>query len=272
MTSLTAHWDALVGVALLGSDRRDPPPPPPGGVADLVADLGAGLGGDRSCATPSGRLLNQVAAVAAVRRAAFVAAPPVGPLAGPATDERRPITPAASRRWHAIVADWPVLEDEWFLTLLAQRWRLAPELVVPALARHRRDPVRRARVVLAAGPLAGWLVEHEPALAGTGTTPDPVAVGALPELAVSPELAALDRAAPAEAARALATGFSEGRYGPPHRGVLVHLIARIRPDALEPIAGRLGRLDASTPSIGLAAALVDLARTRHDMLAELEPR
>lgn len=272
MTGVAAHWDALVGVALLGADRRDPPDPPPGPISDLVADLAAGIGGDEACATPAGRLLTQVAAVTAARRAGSVAAPPATALAAPRLDPRPVISPAASRRWRTIVAEWPVLEDEWFLELLAHRWRLAPELVVAALVRHRRDGVRRARVVLAAGPLADWLVEHEPTLAGGASVADPIAVASLPELAVTPELAVLDRAAPAEVAAALAAGFAEGRFGLAHRGVLVNLVARVHADALAPIVARLSSLEPATPSVGLAAAVADLARTRHDMLAELEPQ
>ena len=59
--------------------------------------------------------------------------------------------PAASATWRTIVAEWPVLEDEWMLTVIGNGYRLAPDVLVAALMRHRTDPVRRARAALAGG-------------------------------------------------------------------------------------------------------------------------
>ncbi len=68
------HWRELVAVAMLGTDRRNPPEPT-GVIADLVDDT------VRS--TPSERMLAQVAATVAVRRAGVLPGPARAPIAGP---------------------------------------------------------------------------------------------------------------------------------------------------------------------------------------------
>ena len=54
-----------------------------------------------------------------------------------------------------------------------------------------------------------------------------------------------------------------------HRAVVVNLIARMRPDALAPIAAALDSVDPYSPGHGLASVVADLATTRHRMLDEL---
>ena len=52
---------------------------------------------------------------------------------------------------------------------------------------------------------------------------------------------------------------------------IVHnLVARIDPASLPALGEAIGHVDPSLPSIGLAFALADLARLRHQMLIELE--
>ena len=131
MTTLLVdeYWNQMVTVALLGTDRRDPPSPPSGGLADIAAD--------DPQPTPSQRLLQQVAATTVVRRAGLMPGEPIATVAPPA-DDARPITPAtATATWRRIITDWPVLEDEWVLTIVRVGRRLAPELVSPVLVRHR---------------------------------------------------------------------------------------------------------------------------------------
>jgi hypothetical protein len=101
------HWRELLATAMLGTDRRNPPEPT-GLIADLVDDT------VRS--TPSERMLAQVAATVAVRRAGVLPGPPRPPIAGPDPDDRPVCVPAAADRWHHVVSSWPVLEDEWLLT------------------------------------------------------------------------------------------------------------------------------------------------------------
>ncbi len=43
------------------------------------------------------------------------------------------------------MAEWPVLEDEWVLTVIERGMRLPPDVVVALLIRHRTDATRLAR-------------------------------------------------------------------------------------------------------------------------------
>lgn len=257
MTDLDSYWDELVTAALLGTDRRDPPAPPDGPVADLVADA----------LRPDGasRMLASVAAVAAVRRAAFVPLPAVDALQPPPSDDRPWCSTDAIATWRTVVRDWPVLEDEWVLTVVEQGLGLPPDALVELLQRHRSDGVRRARIALAAGPVARWVVEHIPSLAASGSRTVAVeAVGELPELPVPPELSDLLTADARTFARRLGADFAAGHYAQPHRAVLVNLIARCRPAVLIDAATAL-----ESTGVGLALALADAARLRHRMLTEL---
>ncbi len=258
------HWRELVTTALLGTDRRDPPIAH-GELGDLVADSVR--------ADPSARMLAQVAACTAVRRAGVLPGPPVAPLARPGDDARPPCTPAAVARWKHIITSWPVLEDEWMLTLIEQGWRLAPDVVPSVLQRQRRDPVRRARALVAAGQLAPWLVEHLPELEPANMRP-PTQVelerlAMLPDLPVPPDLAPLLDATGAEIGGTIAVGLEERAFGEAHRAVLINVLARCSPAALVDIADVLDAVDPSSPGRGLASVLADLATTRHRMLDEL---
>ncbi|MBP9052069.1 MAG: hypothetical protein KBF94_05560, partial [Ilumatobacteraceae bacterium] len=193
------YWNEMVTVALLGTDRRDPPAPPAGGLADLAAD--------DPQPTPSQRLLQQVAGCTIVRRAGLVPGAPAATVAPPAADPRSVTPHSATTTWRRVVADWPVLEDEWVLAVIRSGRRLAPELVPPLLARHRTDATRHARVLAAAGPLGAWMIDWSPRLACSSQQP-PVAelLAALPELPILPELQPLLAAPPAQVARTLAAG------------------------------------------------------------------
>jgi hypothetical protein len=258
------QWRELVTTALLGTDRRDPPLAD-GELGDLVADS------VRS--DPSARMLAQVAACTAVRRAGVLPGPPVAPLARPTEDARPPCTQAAVSRWKHITTSWPVLEDEWTLTLIEQGWRLAPDVVPQVLQRQRRDPIRRARALVAAGPLALWLAEHFPELEPTNARPptqvEMERIGFLPELPVPPDLAPLLDATGAEIGGTIAVGLEERSLGEAHRAVLINVLARCSPHALVDIADVLDAVDPSSSGRGLASVLADLAITRHRMLDEL---
>jgi hypothetical protein len=149
--------------------------------------------------------------------------------------------------------------------VIEQGWRLAPDVLVDLLARHRGDPVRRARVVLAGGPAARWIAELEPGLAAASSRGvDPLAVASLPELPVPPELDDLLRGDAHTVSSRLGSGFDSGEFGAPQRAVLVNVLARCRPAVLLDSADVLERTH-----VGLALALADLARLRHRMLTEL---
>lgn len=289
---LDAHWADLVSAAVVGTDRRDPPDAPVGVVADLAAD--------DPRHSPAGRLLQQAAAATVARRAgrrppaldtlaagdaaraldAVTCGSPVG---------TRPLTPpSASRTWRRLVAEWPILEDEWLLAVAAAGRCLAPDLLVAALRRHRSDPVRHARVRLAGGPLAEWLVARSPHLAPVKhRRVDDIVVTSLSDLSVTSDVEGLLAVAPHEplapsgapllglAEQVMITPLADGRFGPAHRQVLVNLLARVHPGLLvhldpllvavadDPAASAHGRL--------IALSLVDLVRCRATMLTELEP-
>ena len=257
------YWREMVTVALLGTDRRDPPPPPTGGLADLAAD--------DPQPTPSQRLLQQVAGCAVAQRAGVLPGPSAR-LIAPPNDDPRPVTPpSATATWRRLVGDWPVLEDEWMLAVIQTGHRLAPELVVPLLARHRTDATRHARALVAAGPLGEWMIEWSPRLACAAKKPPVMeAIGELPELAIVPDLLPVLWASPKQAAHTIAGGLSSGVFGISHRAVLVNVVARVNPATLPQLGEAIGRVDPSLPTIGLAFALADLARLRHEMLVELE--
>lgn len=260
-TPVTDYWEQLVGAALLGTDRRDPPQPPPGMLADLAAD--------NPQPAPAERLLQQVAATVAVRRAGLRPSPAATPIHAPPDDDRPVIAAAAADTWRRIVTDWPVLEDEWLLNIAATNHRVLPELIEPLLTRHRNDPVRHARVRLAAGVLADWLIGLQPHLDTTSATrPAADAVVTLPELAVSPDLQPLLIAPAHMVIDTLVAACAAGEFGPPHRGVLVNLVARTTPASLQPLAESLAATNPDSPSIGIALALADLAALRHHMLAQ----
>ena len=264
MTGTVAdYWREMVTVALLGTDRRDPPSPPTGGLADLAAD--------DPQPTASQRLLQQVAGCAVAQRAGVLPGPRARLLETP-DDDPRPVTPFSSTAtWRRVVSDWPVLEDEWMLSVIQTGHRLAPELVVPMLARHRTDATRHARVVVAAGPLGPWMIDWSPRLACAAKKPAVMeALGELPELAIVPDLLPVLWASPKQAAHTIAGGLSSGVFGISHRAVLINVVARINPASLPELGEAIGRVDPSLPSIGLAFALADLVSLRRQMLVELE--
>jgi len=259
--TLADHWHELVTASLLGTDRREPPPPPPGGVADVVADTVRD--------TPSGRMLADVAATVVARRAGLRPHPATTALAAAPPDDRPMIRAAAARRWRQVVVQWPVLEDEWVAVATDNRWRPSPDVAVGLLQRHRQDPVRRAQACCLLGPLAAWLVGHQPQLAApTGRrTGVPIDL-APPELPVPPELQQLLGAGSAAVVPAVIGAFRAGDYAIAHRSVLVNFVARVSPEVLPALASALRGLP---PEVSVAHALAELAATRCSMLEELEP-
>lgn len=262
--TMAEQWRNLVTAALLGTDRRDPPEAQ-GPLAELVADTAR--------AAPSERMLAQVAACTSIRRAAILPGRPVVSSGAPNADDRPECVPAATERWHHITSSWTVLEDEWMLTLIDNGWRLAAELVPAALYRHRADPVRHARVVVAAGPIAEWLIEQLPDLACTKSgAVDPEAMAELVDLPIPPELLDLLHAAGDQIGHAVGAGVEQGQLAHAHRAVLINLFARIAPDGLPEVAEAMNNVDPHSPGAGLASVLADLALTRHRMLDELSIR
>lgn len=266
--TITDHWRDLVTVALLGTDRRDPPAPPAGPLADVVDDALA--------STPAARMLTDVAATVAARRAGLRPAAPVAPPA-PAPADERPLLPAAAAdRARRGLRRWPVLEDEWLLLVGQHGWRLPPDLLVALLARHRRDAPRRGIILHLTGPRGAWLVDHQPGLGPPPRASEPAPIppsrlDELPGLAVAPELAGLLAAPAARIVPALTAGLADGTFTTAHRQVLVNFLARCRADVLGEVGAALHTDAATGRAAALAATLADLVAVRAALRHDLEP-
>jgi hypothetical protein len=197
-----------------------------------------------------------------------------------------------------LLQSWPVLVDEWLACLEARGLRLAPEHAVTLLVRYRADPLRRARVAAAAGPLAAWLYELFPDLLGTRrpgvrstavgagsptrpSSPSASSPSAAPSasasdksdngLALPPDLAPLIGQSADDLAGALVEGLDRRRWVHRHRPLLVRLLCAVDPSVLPTVADRLAAGVLDPGNVALATDLAHLARTRADMLAELGP-
>jgi hypothetical protein len=166
-----------------------------------------------------------------------------------------------------------VLEDEWLAVAERRGWRLPPDVLVGLLRRHRTDAVRRARVLRMGGSLAAWLLELQPHLRSSARRrPAPALDDPLPGLAVPPTLLELLEAGPDVVVPAVLAGFRAGTFDLTYRAVLVNFVARMRRDALLPLASALGApADIPYTTAGLCLSLAELAATRAAMLEELTP-
>ena len=163
--SATEEWAALVGAAVIGTDRRPTPEPLPGW--DTWAHAG----------DPAVALLDRAAAVVVARRAGACPdrVPAVDLPTAPA--DLRPLCPAscAARLGRLLAGEHDVLLPEWFGLLAAAGVQL-PWASLPALLlRGRRHPEFDATVRRLAGGRASWLAEVVPELgvkvAGAAPTP-----------------------------------------------------------------------------------------------------
>ena len=265
-------WAELVTVGLLGTDRREPPELPDGPVADLVADA--------LRPTPQGRLLASVSAMVTARRCGVLPLP-TRPSLMPPDDDRRPMLPVvAARRWHAIVANWPVLEPEWLAAASAHGWRPSPDVLVAMLVRHRRSPHVAAGVVAFGGAIAPWLIDHQPDLAPFTARKEPPAEARV--LPVPAELEPLLGRPADQITSAVMSGLAAGHYKWSHRAVLLNTVARVARASLPTLIAGLesGRdrvesrghesREPGSP-LSLWESLIELATVRRDMLDELEP-
>jgi hypothetical protein len=259
VTGLGAQWAELVSVALLGTDRRDPPDPPVGPLAELALEHPA--------ADSAGAVVQQVAALTALRRGAARPVPSPPLLVAAAPDPRPCCPPAAADLLRRALADWPVLESEWLALASSHGWRLSPDLVPILLARHRARPETRQVVDRLAGPIGAWLADLLP-----GFAPSPRRSSATDAAVALP--GELERIVDADASTVVAVvadGLRRQRYTSPSRAVLVHLVARVRPSELDGIRNRLEHLDPQMAGIGLAYHLADLAATRLAIHRHLTP-
>jgi hypothetical protein len=268
--TVAALWEELVTVGLLGTDRRDPPEMPPGPVADVVDDALA--------PTPAARLLTAVAAVTVARRAGVTAGPALPTLLPPEPD-RRPMLPlAATRRWYAIVANWPILEGQWLDAANAAGWRPSPDVLVAMLRRASRTPIRRGAVMSFGGELAAWLVDQLPELTANGSRT--ATTDSHDSRPVPGELRAAFALPADEFASIIVSGLLDGAFRWAHRGVLLNTVAAMPVDHLPALIDALGagrreqesrsaRGQAPAVPLGLWEALLELADVRRTMLDEL---
>ncbi len=262
--SLADHWSGLATTALLGSGRRPVPDAPTGAVADLVTD--------RTGVDPAESVLDQVALLAAARRAGLRPNPAV-PLLVPCPVDPRPVCPpAAVRRLPQLLAEWPHLVDEWARCVGLGGWSLPPEVVVALLARFRGDPDRRAAIAGLAGEMTTWLAElfpHE--LAPSRPSARAAGVVAPPDVPIPEDIARLGTLAPAELAATLAGALQRGRFTNRHRASLVRFVSAVPVDHLGPLVEALARSATNPDTMGLTFTLGDLAKTRLDLIRELMP-
>ncbi len=174
MTHLTAYWDELTALALVGTARRPTlPEPPPGPLADLIAQIAA--------PDPAVALLNATAATTLYRRAG--ALPPLSsaaPLAPCPPDKREACSPQMARHFSTLLANHRPLLAEW-LALLNATGMHAPNEAAPALLDiARTTPALRPAILQALGNRGPWLAGLNPAWAfATGATHNPAAIEAI---------------------------------------------------------------------------------------------
>lgn len=262
VVDLESYWHDLFGAALLGTDRRPPPDAPPAPIAELLVELPP--------PDAAAGLLDQVAAAAALRRAGSAPIDAAAPLQPPPPDPRPEIPATAVTRLAHILDAWPVLEHEWLRTVVANGWRLGPDTTVALLRRHRTDGHLRPLVEAAAGPLAAWLAEHVPSLAGGKRTVPPA--DPAPHLAgVPPELVAVASASGEEIGAALRARLRFHRLTAADRAPLVAYVVHLPPGVLGVVAMALAEVYGDAATTMLAAYLADLATTRNQMLHDLTP-
>ena len=265
--TLADHWNELASIALLGADRRPVPQPPAGDIEALLDHL--------ELPDPAGRLLVQVAALSAARRAGLRPNPPVQTLR-PAPVDTRPLCRQTSiDRLGALVAEWPDLLEEWLDRAAAAGWRLTPDTAVGLLTRLRVHDVLREKTINLAGPLAGWLFDLFPAQfraskpsrpARATTQADPDVPATLP-----PDIAdLLTIGVPDLMAGELARRLQSGALANRNRASLQLLIRRLDRTFLGPVAESLGRAATNPNTMGLALTLADLARFRLQMIQEFD--
>ena len=152
--SLAGHWGELVSVSLLGVDRRPAPAAVVGPLDELVSARARGDDAER--------VLDEVAAISAMRRAGLRPGPGAPSLVPAPEDARPTCRPAAVDRLYDLLEQWPALVDPWLDGVARGGWRLPADIAVELLNRWRADPRRRATVMHLTGALAEWLVELFP--------------------------------------------------------------------------------------------------------------
>lgn len=281
MTDWATQWHAISTAALLGTERRSVQVHVDGAESTVLAVRDVVLDAEthrpvpqRGEPDPARRTVRMLAAATVAQRAGMVSRAAIDPLVLAVPDRRPVISSAVVRLWHTILSDWPALDEEFVVRVLASGQRLAPDIVPTMLARWRGSILPHTRVRAAAGPLADWLLTVSPGLAARGRVAADADLLVLTPPTLTPDLAAavaaVEAVETAEAGtRHLTRLVCAAAYA--DRIVVANAVRSLSPAgllallrALEPRRG-----DPLTP--GLAPAARDLAALRRDLYDALPP-
>lgn len=280
MTEWSDLWHATTTAVLLGTERRAVPDPFVGddatsavaAVGDTVLDVETHRPvPHRGEPDPARRAMRLLAAGTVAQRAGLRPAPALDPCRVTDTDPRPVVDGAAAAAWHRIRLDWPVLDEEFVVRVLASGRRLPPDLVPSMLQRWRSAPLAHARVRAAAGPLADWLIELSPGLAARGRRAVDADLTTLPPLPLTDALAAAVEAlegTPRDVAP-LVRAVCHATYA--ERIVVANAVRMLSAAALEALLGALAPRRGEPLTPGLAPAATDLAALRLGLMRTLPP-
>lgn len=251
--SATDEWSALVGAAVLGTDRRPTPPPRPGWDAWATAT------------DPAVALLDRAAAVVVARRAGACPEPaPAVDLPLAPADARPPCPPMCAARLSRLLAgEHDELLPEWFERCEAAGVQL-PWASLPALLlRGRRHPRLDVVVRRLSAGRAAWLAEVVPEL---GVRPVPQAVpDQAPPFARPPQPP--DSGA---VVTAILTVFHDQLATWAHAREMCLAVASIERRWLPSLVAELSRLAFSPVTERTRREVLTAAEFRHAMLLEWE--
>jgi len=253
--SAADEWDALVAVAVVGTDRHRVPPPLPG-----WDTWGAAT-------DPAVAVLDRAAAVVAARRAGALPGEPLPGVEPAPDDPRRVCSPACTTRLQRLLAgEHDLLLPEWFERCEEVGVRL-PWVVLPGLLlRGRRHPGLDAVVRRLAGPRAAWLAGVMPELGVRPVAAAPTGRGGAVEPLRPPTRIEDSPAAVAGICGAFADRAVSWASAPQLR----QLVAALDPEALPGLIASLAAVTFDPGTERTRAELLGLAEFRLAMLRELD--
>ncbi|CAB4880477.1 unannotated protein [freshwater metagenome] len=256
--SAAAEWAALVGTAVLGTDRRPLPPPAAGWES---------LGRDATSRLPDAavELLDRAAAVATARRAGIRPGPALT-LMPPAPVDPRPVCSdtASLLLGRLLVGEHDVLLPEWFARCRSAGLQIPPHLVPALLLRGRRNPTFDAAARSVIGQRAAWLAEAMPELGIKGIPTAPARALAAP--AVQPFVPPAPPPDSGAVVSAIVSTFHDQAATWAAAPQLRTAVAGIDPVWLPALILELNRASFSAVTERARVDLLGLARTRMQMV------
>ncbi len=253
--SAADEWDALVAVAVVGTDRHRVPPPGPGWDTWATA------------ADPAVAVLDRAAAVVAARRSGVLPGPAL-PGVEPVADDPRPVcSPACATRLQRLLAgEHDLLLAEWFQRCEEVGARL-PWVVLPGLLlRGRRSPGLDLVVRRLAGPRAAWLAGVMPELGVRAVPAPPAGRGG----AVEPLRPPTHIADSPGAVAGICGAFVDRAVTWASAPQLRQLVAALDPEVLPGLIASLAAVSFDPGTERTRAELLALAEFRLAMLRELD--